>query len=89
MCKVYAIGSASGPLLSVQILKCVGYMLQNNHYFLFPQIYFGSVEDASELCDNEEEVMDIDQSCVLTFDSVLPNSFHQKIGLYIDWTEEI
>jgi hypothetical protein len=64
-------------------------MLQNNHYFLFPQIYFGSLEDASELYDIEDNEMDIDQSCVLSFDPTLPYSSHQKIGLYIDWTEEI
>jgi hypothetical protein len=63
-------------------------MLQNNHHFLFPQIFFGSFEDFDESSDLEDEEMEVEDSYTLLFDKNLPTRVHRKIGLYIDWTDD-
>jgi hypothetical protein len=61
-------------------------MLQNNYHFLFPQIFFGSIEDLDESSDLDDEEMEIEDSYTLLFDTNLPNNAHKKIGLHIDWS---
>jgi hypothetical protein len=63
-------------------------MLQNNYHFLFPQIFFGSIEDLDESYDLDDEEMEAEDSYTLLFDTNLPNNVHRKIGLHIDWTTD-
>jgi hypothetical protein len=62
-------------------------MRQDNHHFLFPQIYFGSLASTDEPCDMQEDEIDAEDSCILSFDTNGTKTSHQKIGLYIDWTD--
>ena len=63
-------------------------MLQNNHLFFFPQIFFGSFEEFDESSDLEEEEMEVEHVYTLLFDTNLASHVHKKIGLYIDWTND-
>ncbi len=65
-------------------------MLQKNHHFLFPQTYFGSIEDFEEELfeateDEEEEFSHV--PWILILESNKPLHSDIKIGLFIHWVD--
>jgi hypothetical protein len=64
-------------------------MLQKNHHFLFPQTYFGPIEDPIEdpFCEEEEEEEEATSHVpwTLVLEPETMNPLQSKIGLYIHW----
>lgn len=67
-------------------------MLQKNHHFLFPQIYFGSLENLQEDLElefDDDEFDDYEESFPwsIIFDPEHSQLAQQKIGLFIHWVD--
>jgi hypothetical protein len=63
-------------------------MLQKNHHFLFPQVYFGPIENFEEEFfsdeeDEEEEISHVPWVLILESDKNAEPAV--KSGLYIHW----
>ncbi len=62
-------------------------MLQKNYHFLFPQTYFGSLENIDEALESDEiDELEINP-WVLMLETNSPIQIQQKIGVFIHWSE--
>ena len=66
-------------------------MLEKNHHFLFPQTYFGSIENLEDALFEDEEDDEEDEVShvpwVLVLEPKKLSQFDTKIGLYIHWVD--